>query len=47
MKAHTDWLTQFFCDGAIGALVLAGLIYFLLRAFRRDRDDGPPRQGRW
>jgi hypothetical protein len=42
MKHEPDGFLEIFVDGVLAALLLAGLIYFLLRAFRRDRDDGGP-----
>jgi hypothetical protein len=37
MKPKVDALTELFVDGTLGALFLAGAIYFLLRTFRRNR----------
>jgi hypothetical protein len=39
-----DRFTVFCCEGTLGFLVVAGALYFLLRAFRRDQDkDKGPR----
>jgi hypothetical protein len=41
MKHKVDALTELFVDVTLGALFIAGAIYFLLRTFRRNRaDDG-------
>lgn len=42
--AAPDRFTEFCCDGTMGFLVVAGTLYLLLRAFRRDRnsDNRPP-----
>jgi hypothetical protein len=39
-----DRFTVFCCDATLGALVVVGAIYFLLRAFRKDKGPGrgPP-----
>jgi hypothetical protein len=42
-----DRFTVFCCDATLGALVVVGAIYFLLRVFRKDEGQGggPPDLG--
>jgi hypothetical protein len=43
LAAAPDRLTVFCCEGTLGALVVVGTLYFLLRAFRREREQDGPR----
>jgi hypothetical protein len=46
LAAAPDRFTVFCCEATLGALAVAALLYFLLRAFRggrdRERDRGGP-----
>ncbi len=45
LAAAPDRFTVFCCDATLGLLVVAAVMYFLVRAFRKGREpgDGPPR----
>jgi len=45
MAVAGNRVTEFLVDGALGALLVAGAIYVLLRIFRRDRGDRDPPRG--
>ena len=50
LLSRPDRFSQFCCEGTVGATVVAGVLFVLLRAFRRNRatedatppDDKPP-----
>ena len=48
MAVVPDRLTEFFVDGALGLLLVAGAMYVLLTVFSRNRgDSGQPRPPRF